>query len=110
MKDGTYKLFRSNRIKTGGFVPADHTSGYWVAQFHGTDVLVNGNMTGHFVRKTVLAMLDPSTYVGVWTDKDGNKHLDYAVHCTDLPTAVAQATMRGQIAIWDIVGKQEVLL
>lgn len=110
MKDGTYKLFMSNRIKTGGFVPADHTSGYWVAQFQGTDVLVSPSMSGRFLRDTVLAMLNPQAYVGVWTDKDGNKHLDYAVHCTDLPSALAQAVMREQIAIWDIVGKQEVLV
>tara|TARA_R110001599_G_scaffold49512_4_gene141497 strand:+ start:195 stop:527 length:333 start_codon:yes stop_codon:yes gene_type:complete len=110
MKDGTYKLFMSNRIKTGGFVPADHTSGYWVAQFHGTDVLVNGNMTGNFVRSTVLAMLDPNTYVGVWTDKDGNKHLDYAVHCNNLLDAVICASDRGQIAIWDIEAGKEVLV
>ena len=105
MKDGTYQFDQQALL-----IEAEHTSGYWVAQFHGTDVLVNGNMTGRFIRKTVLAMLDPNTYVGVWTDKDGNKHLDYAVHYTDLQTALTHAGMSKQIAIWDIEAGKEVLV
>ena len=56
------------------------------------------------------AMLDPNSYVGVWTDKDGNKHLDYAVHCNNLLDAVMCASDRGQIAIWDIEAGKEVLV
>ena len=118
MKDGTYKL---NRTKTRGFdEPIDDSldhatprTGYWVAQFHGTDVLINASLQSTITRYTVLHMLrwkSLDTHVGVWTDKNGNKHLDYSEHCNDLMSAVILAETRGQLAIWDIEAGKEVLL
>ena len=52
MKDGTYQFDQQALL-----IEAEHTSGYWEEQFHGTDVLVNGNMIGRFLRKTVLLYL-----------------------------------------------------
>lgn len=107
MKDGTYRLYGD-----GGITESAHLSGYWVAQFQGTDVLVSRDWGQMLVRQTVLAMLGTLTYynVGVWTDKGGNKHLDYSMHYPDLQTALAQARIHKQIAIWDIEAGKEVLV
>jgi hypothetical protein len=54
-------------------------------------------------------MEDRYRTIGSWTDKDtGDVHLDLCFLYEDKRTALEVASIRGELAIWDIAGNREI--
>lgn len=115
LQDGTYWLADGILRRSGA------TKGYWVASHRGTDALLDRELTLYHpavTGATVKAMLEAprilnqsrTFYVGVWTDKSGNQHLDYAYHVDKYNEAMSIAKYRKQLAFWDIGMGREVVV
>lgn len=87
------------------------TTGYFVGGRYPSLILEDaGNLNDREVRSFVTN--SPAVdYYGVWTDKESHVvYIDGVDHYGSISDALAYASERGEIAIWDVANAQEIRL
>lgn len=97
LPNGTYTL-EANTLK-----PVQIELGYYVGLHEGTYLKMSRPPTKEVVKLYAkLFKQQYASYVGVWTDENGDTHIDPSVWLRHLEDALLTAEKNNQLAIWDI--------
>jgi len=97
LPNGTYTL-EANTLK-----PVQYELGYYVGLHEGTYLKMSRPPTEEVVKLYAkLFKQQYASYVGVWTDENGDTHIDPSLWLRDLDVALFKAKKNNQLAIWDI--------
>lgn len=106
MQDGTYLVTDGAIVNYG----ERWAYGYFVALHGGIKLDRKSHIAPeNWVRYMGSDFEGVSHLIGVWTDHEtGTVYIDPVEHIADYETAVAHATQRGELAIWDAREDREI--